>query len=347
MDTPEQKAFHGDVDHGLGGIEAGFVITHEAAPWVVNHAGLPERASSHSPSKRCSTNRQRHLLTVASAMLHVTTGMGKDERADRMVHLLGDPTRQIVFFKSEDQASLSPGLQYDRASHPDAYFMAISLDDDSWLVFTALTRFRGITSGERMATIAVMLMLTTVLVSAITAKQLAAPVKRFADAARRFGLAPKAAPLAETGPIEFRIAINAFNAMQGQIARFVSDRTEMLAAISHDLRTPLTRMRLRGEFVEDPEQQCRLFQDVDEMQMMVDEALAFFKDNAANEQSTQIRPCRTAAYHHRRFRRSGARRGVRRSRSPALCRQTHCLEARLHQPDRQRGALCALAVGRA
>jgi signal transduction histidine kinase len=60
----------------------------------------------------------------------------------------------------------------------------------------------------------------------------------------------------------------------------------MLAAISHDLRTPLTRVRLRGEYIEDPEQQQRLFRDVDDMQKMIDGALAFFRDDAAEEPMT-------------------------------------------------------------
>jgi signal transduction histidine kinase len=223
-----------------------------------------------------------------SVMLHVATSMSGAEATTTMAQLLDDPTRRIVIFKPNDQEAQSPGLRYDRASHPDAYFMAIALDDSSWLVFTALQRSWGISRGQRIAIICAILALSTVLVSAVAAKQLAAPMKRFAAAARRFGTDPKAPPLAETGPVEFRMAIGAFNAMQAQIARFVSDRTEMLAAISHDLRAPLTRMRLRGEFVEDEDQQRRLFQDVHEMQAMIDEALAFFKDNAAGEQSTNF-----------------------------------------------------------
>ena len=62
----------------------------------------------------------------------------------------------------------------------------------------------------------------------------------------------------------------------------------MLAAISHDLRTPLTRMRLRGEFIDDPDQQQRLFRDVDEMQAMINSSLEFFRDDARLEQATQF-----------------------------------------------------------
>jgi len=205
-----------------------------------------------------------------------------------MAKLLGDPARRIVLFKADDDEARLPALHYGRTSEPNAFFMAIALDDRSWLVFTTLRRTWGLDWGVRLPILAAILTLSTVLVSAIAARQFAAPMSRFAEAARRFGTDPEAPPLAETGPVELRLAIGAFNAMQAQIARFVTDRTELLAAISHDLRTPLTRMRLRAEFIEDEEQQRRLFQDVDEMQTMVDEALAFFRDDAAAEQSTKF-----------------------------------------------------------
>jgi signal transduction histidine kinase len=98
-----------------------------------------------------------------------------------------------------------------------------------------------------------------------------------------FGTNPQAPEMAETGPEELRQMIRTFNAMQAQIQKFVAYRATMLAAISHDLRTPLTRMRLRGEYIDDEKQQARLFRDVDEMQSMIDGALAFFRDDAAGE----------------------------------------------------------------
>eukprot|EP01132_Coremiostelium_polycephalum_P023773 gene23773-28388_t len=76
--------------------------------------------------------------------------------------------------------------------------------------------------------------------------------------------------------------------MQAQLQHFIQDRTQMLAAISHDLRAPLTRLRLRGEFIEDADQQHRLFRDVDEMQAMINTALEFFRDDARLEQATQL-----------------------------------------------------------
>jgi two-component system osmolarity sensor histidine kinase EnvZ len=120
----------------------------------------------------------------------------------------------------------------------------------------------------------------------VATRRFVGPVRKLASAVREFGANPQAPPLQEAGPLELRQVIRTFNEMQAQIQTFVAYRTMMLAAISHDLRTPLTRVRLRGELIEDAEQQQRLFRDVDEMQSMVDGALAFFRDDAVAEATT-------------------------------------------------------------
>ena len=112
------------------------------------------------------------------------------------------------------------------------------------------------------------------------------PVTLFAKAAERLGMSLDAAPLPETGTWEVRRAARAFNTMQSRLKRFVQDRTQMLAAISHDLRTPITRMRLRAEFVDDTEQRDKMLSDLDDMEAMIRATLAFARDDAANESST-------------------------------------------------------------
>jgi signal transduction histidine kinase len=114
-------------------------------------------------------------------------------------------------------------------------------------------------------------------------RKLAAPIRHFADAAERLGVDTTMPPLAERGPHELRTAIRAFNRMQERLRRFVDDRTQMLAAMSHDLRTPLNRMRLRAEFIEDAEQQRKMFADLEAMNAMIDTTLAFARDDACRE----------------------------------------------------------------
>ncbi|RON48516.1 two-component sensor histidine kinase [Pseudomonas frederiksbergensis] len=168
------------------------------------------------------------------------------------------------------------------------YALVVELPDASWLMFSAPSRSWGLDEAPRYSIVILLVLISTALVALIATRRLATPLQRFAEGARRFGTDFRAPPIEPLGPQEIRQAILAFNAMQAQLQHFIRDRTQMLAAISHDLRAPLTRMRLRGEFIEDTEQQQRLFRDVDEMQAMINSALEFFRDDARLEPATQF-----------------------------------------------------------
>jgi HAMP domain-containing protein len=94
------------------------------------------------------------------------------------------------------------------------------------------------------------------------ARALTAPLSSFAKAAESFSLNGAAAPLPERGPEEIRSVAKALNRMRERITALIDDRTRMLAAISHDLRTPITRMRLRSEFIEDDVHRSRMLRDL-------------------------------------------------------------------------------------
>ncbi|HEY0181789.1 MAG TPA: ATP-binding protein [Rhodopila sp.] len=194
--------------------------------------------------------------------------------------------RPVVNFSSEMREYPREKLHAGSPDGANPYFLALRLADGSWIVFTAPHRVWGIKRQTRIGIAVALLILSTMAASAIATYQLGRPIRRFTEAVRRFGTDPRAAPIPETGPRELRMTIVAFNAMQGQIQKFVEDRKAMLAAISHDLRTPLTKIRLRGEFVEDEEQRSRLFQDVADMQAMVDSTLAFSRDDFQDEATT-------------------------------------------------------------
>jgi len=119
-------------------------------------------------------------------------------------------------------------------------------------------------------------------------RRLTRPVRDLADAAERLGRDVNAPPLPEQGPSEVATAARAFNTMAGRIRRFVGDRTQMLAAIGHDLRTPITRLRLRAEFMEDDEQRRRMLADLDEMEAMITATLAFARDESAAEPAVPL-----------------------------------------------------------
>jgi signal transduction histidine kinase len=120
------------------------------------------------------------------------------------------------------------------------------------------------------------------------ARRTTVPLTRFAEAAAGLGADVGAPPLPEQGPREIRAAAHAFNRMQERIRRLVEDRTQMLAAIAHDLRTALTRLRLRVELIEDEEQQGKAIADLEAMRVMLDETLAFARDEALAEARTEV-----------------------------------------------------------
>jgi signal transduction histidine kinase len=119
-------------------------------------------------------------------------------------------------------------------------------------------------------------------------RRLVAPVATLARAAEALGRDVNAPPLPEDGPSEIATAAIAFNTMALRIRRFVRDRTFMLTAIGHDLRTPITRLRLRAEFMEEGELRRKMLADMDELEAMVSATLAFGRDVTADEPVTSI-----------------------------------------------------------
>jgi signal transduction histidine kinase len=120
------------------------------------------------------------------------------------------------------------------------------------------------------------------------ARALTTPLSSFARAAESFSLNGASAPLPERGPEEIRSVARALNRMRERITGLIDDRTKMLAAISHDLRTPTTRMRLRSEFIEDETHRSRMLDDLDQMRSMLESVLSFLRNGSRLEQMTLV-----------------------------------------------------------
>lgn len=114
-------------------------------------------------------------------------------------------------------------------------------------------------------------------------RALSSPLSTFARAAEDFSLSRSSAPLPENGPEEIRSAARALNRMRDRITTLMNDRTRMLAAISHDLRTPITRLRLRSEYIEDPAQRMQTVRDLDQMQSMLESVLSLLRSESPAE----------------------------------------------------------------
>ncbi len=242
---------------------------------------LAEAASNTHFAVRWLARRSAAADVLLSARASTTEGE---------IYMLDAAGRQrpIVFVGPDTDTEAARLLRQQPGALPTSYIMAVKLADASWVVFDAPRRFWGLDQFERTGVVVALLAVIVVGISLVAALQLSRPIRHFAEGLRRFGKDPRSAPLAVAGPFEMQDAIRAFNAMQSQIQAFVSDRTAMLAAISHDLRTPLTRIRLRGELMEDANQRSRLFRDVADMQAMVDSALSFFRDDGREEEPTSF-----------------------------------------------------------
>ncbi|MDH4191928.1 MAG: ATP-binding protein [Betaproteobacteria bacterium] len=165
-----------------------------------------------------------------------------------------------------------------------AFFtVQIALRDGSWATFDTFLSPQTAAIPVRVALTLLILLVSVVVVSLVAVRWVTGPLSSLARAADKLGADINRPPLPETGPLEVRHAARAFNTMQGRLARFIADRTRVLTAISHDLKTPITRMRLRTELLDDEAVRGKFEKDLDEMESMVTQTLDFMRDTNSSE----------------------------------------------------------------
>lgn len=162
-----------------------------------------------------------------------------------------------------------------------SFEIAVQVQPNGWLII------RGVDSApfiDGPVALLFWLALAAIVIGAISwvaARRLVRPLRRLAAAAEHLGLHRDATPVPETGPLEVRTIAQSLNRMSGRVSRFVEDRTRMVSAISHDLRTPLTRLRLRAELVEDEHTRQKILADIHQMEQIVGETLSWSREDAA------------------------------------------------------------------
>ncbi len=170
------------------------------------------------------------------------------------------------------QGSGEPGRMF--APGAIALVTQVQLRDGAWVTFdTQLPRELAGLPARLLLTLGALLALVLVL-SSVAVRWLSRPLQTLAEAAEALGKNIQRPPLPDDGPTEVRQAAQAFNTMQSRLVRYIEDRTQVLAAMSHDLKTPLTRLRLRAELLEDDDTRQRFEKDLTEMEAMVTDALA-------------------------------------------------------------------------
>lgn len=168
----------------------------------------------------------------------------------------------------------------DTQSHPNMVFIQVQLPDG--IVDVAVNKERLFSSTTY---IFVMWMVGTSLVlfavAMVFMRNQVRPIRRLANAVDNFGKGREANDFKPEGATEIRQAAAAFNMMRDRIQRMISQRTEMLAGVSHDLRTPLTRMKLQLAMLENSADVSELKADIAEMEKMVEEYLSFARGEGA------------------------------------------------------------------
>jgi signal transduction histidine kinase len=179
-------------------------------------------------------------------------------------------------------ARLGPGarLAWDPKAEPGHRAVgAVPVEAGGWLVFSASwIGAPGETGGGNALGSMAAMALGIAAASVLVVRWITRPLRRLADAADEIGLDLRTRPLPTDGPSEVRHAAVAFNAMQDRIRRLVEDRTEALASMSHDLRTPLSRLRLRAGFLPEGEDRARIEADIAEMEAMVGRTLDYIRE---------------------------------------------------------------------
>lgn len=166
--------------------------------------------------------------------------------------------------------------------------IATQLSDGSWAHYKVAAPEAHPSGSLHLVLSTTLMAAAIVFLAFFSVRALTSPLDALSHAAERLGVDMTSPPLPETGPREVRQAARAFNGMQNRIKKLISDRTQMLAAISHDLRTPITRLRLRAELVEDEVQRKKIMADLAEMEAMITSVLTFIREDTQKEEARSV-----------------------------------------------------------
>jgi signal transduction histidine kinase len=216
--------------------------------------------------------------------------------------LPGPPPRRGVALGSPDAEEPTPSgpLRRDEPEMPIPGLFGIAIQglDGTWLIVTSSQHheagplWRSLLREQWREHVGLLPLIGGTLViaglSAFTARRILKPLEELTAAAQRLGTERNPAPIASTGLGEFSAIAAAFNDMQARLERFIGDRTQMLAAVSHDMRTSLTRLKLALEELGDGEQKRVIAKETDDMHAMISATLSFARADAKAEASRDI-----------------------------------------------------------
>jgi two-component system OmpR family sensor kinase len=273
------------------------LLTHIPPP-PPDRYRLSEVAAALDAPGQTPASEGRPLVTRLTATPPPHSFMGRrraefrDELADTLavdeeqVVISADPPRPTIRFHSPP-----PDSRHHRGMDDPVIFepfkIAVQQPDGRWLTTEPKPSFRWESLQGRVILTFLLSLLAIAPLAWWFARRLSAPITAFAEAAERLGRDPRAPPLTVSGSGEVQAAVAAFNGMQERLRRYVEDRTAMVGAIAHDMRTPLTRLRFRIEGAPE-ELRAKLAQDIDQMEAMVAATLGFVHDATHTAERTKL-----------------------------------------------------------
>ena len=251
-------------------------VSWDSEPWL--------QANAHQNDE---TSLLRDLLTTIMQSTTASDIVVSHNPSERKQAVQGE-SELAMHWKQQRPFPAPINNIIDELAAAPTLVISVRLSDGTWLNF--LAGYVESIEFWPMRSIALLsfAILGIVALSIWAIQRLTAPFGKFAAAATRLGTDVNATPIEEQGPSEVREAIRAFNEMQNKLRQFIEDRTQMLAAVSHDLRTPITRLRLRAECLKDRPQSAKLIADLREMEDMITGVLTFAKDDVISEPTIRV-----------------------------------------------------------
>lgn len=244
-----------------------------------------------------AANRQKLVVALNSSTLQISPGAstssppqqntGNINQAEsfRMIlhELLGDTqpievtVSEIEWDAMQHADSTSQRTNNIRSRQKTSFTVETRLQDGTPVSFSAFPSGESFPLPPRILFNLLILLAAVIFLSLLAVRLATRPLNTLASAAEKLGNDINSPPLRVTGTIEVRRAAQAFNTMQSRLASYIQERTRILAAMSHDLKTPITRLRLRAELLEDEELRTRFTKDLEEMEYMVATTLDFMR----------------------------------------------------------------------
>lgn len=273
----------------------GIVVVHVLSLWTYEHALERERHAAHAMRLADQLVALRRSLAAVpppqrEELAHELSGGAIDAHWSLQAMAIAGPGAQESGARlSADVRALAPEMGpadvvVGGGADPHLSLVALRLPDGSWLnasLFLSGPPAGGAQHGSLLST--TLMAAGVLLLSLAIAAWLTRPLRAMARAVAEVPPDAPGAVLPETGPREVRELAHAFNAMQARIAQLVERRTQALAAVSHDLRTPMTRLSFRLEEVPDASLRAAMAADVAEMEQMVDATLSYLRGEARAE----------------------------------------------------------------